>query len=167
MPEITITEEWSEARVRAWAKMSPSEWSGKELKWIEACRKWVAETTPVTGNRMTTKTIPLTELRDTGYLQEANRQFFHPLGLALTVDLDTDTLYVQDWRDIDNEGGFFAEHELVDAEQKAANIAHELQLRAPQRVAYCGHIIQPIPGHGKTGVRQQPDYSNRHSLKYF
>ena len=116
---------------------------------------------------MTTKTIPLTELRDTGYLQEANRQFFHPLGLALTVDLDTDTLYVQDWRDIDNEGGFFAEHELVDAEQKAANIAHELQLRAPQRIAYCGHIIQPIPGHDKTGVRQQPDYSNRHSLKYF
>lgn len=33
------------ARVRAWAKMSPtSEWSDKELKWIEACRKWVAET---------------------------------------------------------------------------------------------------------------------------
>lgn len=93
---------------------------------------------------MTTKTIPLTELRDTGYLQEANRQFFHPLGLALTVDLDTDTLYVQDWRDIDNEGGFFAEHELVDAEQKAANIANEIQLRAPQRIAYCGRIIQPI-----------------------
>ena len=45
MPEITITEEWSEARVRAWAKMSPtSEWSDRELKWIEACRKWVAET---------------------------------------------------------------------------------------------------------------------------
>ena len=54
---------------------------------------------------MTTKTIPLTELRDAGYLQEANRQFFHPLGLALTIDINAGTMFVQDWRDIDGEGG--------------------------------------------------------------
>lgn len=29
--------------------------------------------------------LPTQELRDEGYLQEANRQFFHPLGLALAV----------------------------------------------------------------------------------
>lgn len=29
--------------------------------------------------------IPIEELREGGYVQEANRQFFHPLGLALEV----------------------------------------------------------------------------------
>lgn len=31
------------------------------------------------------KYIDIAEFRETGFLQEANRQFFHPLGLALSV----------------------------------------------------------------------------------
>lgn len=34
---------------------------------------------------MTIKYLPAEELREGGYLQEANRIFFHPLGLALEV----------------------------------------------------------------------------------
>lgn len=37
------------------------------------------------------KYLDLTEFRDLGYLQEVNRLFFHPLGLALEVYTDTDT----------------------------------------------------------------------------
>lgn len=96
---------------------------------------------------MTTKTIPLTELRDAGYLQEANRQFFHPLGLALTIDINAGTMFVQDWRDIDGEGGFFTEAELnnPEAEQKAMAVAHELGQRSAVRIDVCGAVIQSIP----------------------
>lgn len=37
------------------------------------------------------KYIDFKEFRDKGFLQEANRQFFHPLGLALSVIIDDDT----------------------------------------------------------------------------
>ena len=34
--------------------------------------------------------LDVKEFREAGYLQEANRLFFHPLGLALSVDIDDD-----------------------------------------------------------------------------
>ena len=57
------------------------------------------------------KRIDIKEFREAGYLQEANRQFFHPLGLALEVVLNedgTETLGgVWDYRD-DPEGIVFS-----------------------------------------------------------
>lgn len=54
------------------------------------------------------KYLSLKEFRDLGYLQEANRQFFHPLGLALgfrineeTEDIEFDRI----WDSRDSEGG--------------------------------------------------------------
>jgi hypothetical protein len=37
------------------------------------------------------KRIDIKEFREKGYLQEANRLFFHPLGLALEVIIDKET----------------------------------------------------------------------------
>ena len=37
------------------------------------------------------KYVPAEELRALGILQEVNRQFFHPLGLALDVLVDSET----------------------------------------------------------------------------
>jgi hypothetical protein len=58
------------------------------------------------------------EFRDEGFLQEVNRQFFHPLGLAMAVmidyGLDEDgfmSVSIWDERD-DPEGWFFAEGEI-------------------------------------------------------
>ena len=34
--------------------------------------------------------VIIKEFREKGFLQEANRLFFHPLGLALSVDIDDD-----------------------------------------------------------------------------
>ena len=34
------------------------------------------------------RTISIKEFREKGYLQELNRQFLHPLGLALAVKID-------------------------------------------------------------------------------
>ena len=45
------------------------------------------------------KQLTALELRDAGYLQEVNRQFFHPLGLAMFVNVDTGEMGVYDERD--------------------------------------------------------------------
>jgi len=58
------------------------------------------------------KRIDIKEFREKGFLQEANRQFFHPLGLALEIIIDDDTGEVVslggvwDYRD-DPEGMFY------------------------------------------------------------
>lgn len=56
------------------------------------------------------KRIDIKEFQETGFLQEVNRQFFHPLGLALEVIIDTKGNVklggIWDYRD-DPEGLFF------------------------------------------------------------
>jgi hypothetical protein len=57
------------------------------------------------------KRIDVKEFRRLGILQEANRKFFHPLGLALEVIIEADGTEkiggVWDYRD-DPEGNFFS-----------------------------------------------------------
>ena len=58
------------------------------------------------------KRIDIKEFRAKGFLQEANRKFFHPLGLALEVTINEETEEetlggIWDYRD-DQEGMFFA-----------------------------------------------------------
>lgn len=92
------------------------------------------------------------ELRDGGYLQEVNRRFFHPLGLALAVDPDQElgtdgkfTVAVWDSRD-DPEGWFFAPSELDDAvgRGKAQKIDEEYNSKSDRRLEVCGSVIQRI-----------------------
>lgn len=68
--------------------------------------------------------LTLKEFIDAGFLQEVNRQFFHPLGLALSVVIHDDGSMefgpVWDYRD-DPEGLVFSEH-VLDA-NKAARVA--------------------------------------------
>ena len=56
------------------------------------------------------KIMDVKDFLEKGFLQEANRQFFHPLGLALSVDIAGDGNYylgsVWDYRE-DPEGMFF------------------------------------------------------------
>jgi len=59
------------------------------------------------------KNIDIKEFRKLGFLQEVNRKFFHPLGLALEViinDDDTEVLGdIWDYRE-DSEGNFFGKN---------------------------------------------------------
>lgn len=56
------------------------------------------------------KRMDIKEFREKGFLQEANRQFFHPLGLALEIMIDENGNYtlggVWDYRE-EPEGMFF------------------------------------------------------------
>jgi len=91
--------------------------------------------------------IPPREFREAGYLQELNRRFLHPLGLALAVSVDEageETVGpIWDCRD-DPEGVVF-EDGVVDA-SKAARVSTELEERAPRRIEALGFVVQPVPG---------------------
>lgn len=80
-----------------------------------------------------------------GYLQELNRQFLHPLGLALEVsqaDDGTVTLGgIWDCRD-DPEGIIFVD-DGPDPE-KAKRIEQESSVKALLREAALGYVIQPV-----------------------
>ena len=100
------------------------------------------------------KRIDIKEFRERGYLQEANRQFFHPLGLALEVVTDKETGEeslggVWDYRS-DSEGMAYADSVLLkdDAKQKAENVKQEYEEKAKARKAELGYVVQPIEGRG-------------------
>lgn len=89
------------------------------------------------------------EFRDLGYLQEVNRRFLHPLGLALEVVGDDETGeitgfgQVWDYRD-DPEGMTFAPG-VIDG-KKAQRIERERSKLAVTRHDLLGFEIQPATG---------------------
>ena len=100
-----------------------------------------------TGKYTLTPTIvDLDELRDGGYLLEANRRFFHPLGLALFIEYDADTgepqrLGVYDWREYP-EGNLF-DHFTPQERERAARVGREWKERAAMRQKRFGFVVQP------------------------
>ena len=94
--------------------------------------------------RESPKLLDAGTFRDDGYLQEANRGFFHPLGLALGMSaagqLDMPALLeVWDYRE-DPEGIRFVDGDLA---PKAARLAEISAARRPAREKALGYWQQP------------------------
>lgn len=96
------------------------------------------------------KLMDISEFRDAGYLQEVNRKFLHPLGLALSIEVDDEDgscrLHsVWDYRD-DPEGMMYDPAKLnsPDGREKADRIRDERSEKAVIRAKNLGFIIQPI-----------------------
>lgn len=86
--------------------------------------------------------ISAAELRSEGYLQEVNRLFFHPLGLALEVsERDNRLVGIWDYRE-DAEGIYFGP-DLQDLAPKAAHVKRLWDERQSHRVAALGWMVQP------------------------
>lgn len=94
------------------------------------------------------ETMSLQEFMDGGYLQEVNREFFHPLGLAISViceenddgELEAVELGgIVDMRS-DPEGMVFAEGEIDDDLVK--KVDEEFAEKAENRMDKYGFIIQ-------------------------
>ncbi len=85
-----------------------------------------------------------------GYLQELNRQFLHPLGLALSVDVDKNGTYhladIHDHRD-DPEGVSFdlAQFDPDVFRKKAEFVQRQLEKRSEPRLERLGFVVQPVP----------------------
>jgi len=91
------------------------------------------------------KRIPIDEFQKRGYLQELNRRFLHPLGMALEVavaDDGTVTLGgIWDYRD-DPEGIYFDTSEAK-LNGRAAAVAEEWASKEAPRRAALGYMVQP------------------------
>jgi hypothetical protein len=92
----------------------------------------------------TIKYIDVAEFRRLGFLQEANRQFFHPLGLSLEVTVRPDGSEflsgVWDYRN-DPEGVVFTEGAIE--ELAVDRVDRERKRHADHRRKLLGTVIQP------------------------
>lgn len=98
------------------------------------------------------KRIDIKEFREKGYLQEVNRQFLHPLGLALEIIKDDDGNErlggVWDYRD-DDEGIYY---DIANSDDERKNrfkknvefIDNELNRRFKKRKNVMGFDIEPV-----------------------
>lgn len=94
------------------------------------------------------KYMDLDEFKNLGYLQELNRQFLHPRGLALEMAVDDEGQWhfggVWDYRD-DPEGINFGGHHLDGSLAKLAEEPQaELERHIESRQERLGYVIQPV-----------------------
>jgi hypothetical protein len=95
------------------------------------------------------KYLPIKDFRSLGLLQEVNRQFFHPRGLALEIMLDETSPDVisgiQDYRD-DPEGLCFGDDiiESLDGVIKEGMVERMLEDKREARTKLFGGPIQPM-----------------------
>lgn len=93
--------------------------------------------------------LDIKEFREKGYLLEANRQFFHPLGLALEINVDENGNEVLggiwDYRD-DPEGILYDENLVKSkkAKEKKEFVEQQFYDKAEYRRKKYGFEIQPI-----------------------
>lgn len=90
------------------------------------------------------KRMDVAEFVEQGYLQELNRRFLHPFGLAIEVVVDFNGRPVclggvWDYRD-DPEGIMSGDLDR----QRAVNVFHIEEERKPERINRLGYWIQPI-----------------------
>lgn len=93
------------------------------------------------------KRIDIAEFREKGFLQEANRLFFHPHGLALEVVVNEDGTTVLggvwDYRD-DPEGIIFGAPLTSEMRRKRDIVAAEQDRHREARLRLLGGVVQPL-----------------------
>lgn len=107
------------------------------------------------------KRMDLNEFRDQGFLQEVNRRFFHPLGLALQLIVDDTGKVIsfggiRDFRD-DPEGLIFSDEDFnaIEFGQKKERIDYLLCGKAQIRNERYGFVIQDRPVESSSRVWQK------------
>lgn len=95
------------------------------------------------------KVMSIKEFRELGLVQEINRRFLHPLGLALEVIIDEQTgeeSILRVWDDRDNPEGFIFGPGVIDV-TKADAVDDEFAKRAQARIMKWGFICQTVRHH--------------------
>jgi len=90
------------------------------------------------------KKMSVKEFREQGYLQELNRRFLHPLGLALEVVVHPDGTETigEIWDSRDDPEGFIFGENMIDAD-KAIRIHKEGERKYEARHERFGWYTQP------------------------
>lgn len=106
--------------------------------------------------------LPIREFRARGYLHEVNRLVLHPVGVALSVNVDSEHNPVSfgiiwDYRN-DAEGIYYGD-DLLSLE-KATRVLEAVIARRTGRIKKLGYVIQPFPGEiVLTTNYTSPDYA--------
>jgi molecular chaperone GrpE len=97
------------------------------------------------------KKIDIKEFRESGYLQEINRRFLHPLGLALEVSLDENNEFISGvWDYREDEEGIYYDITNSDSDRKQRFlknknfIDNQFKERLEKRKSKLGFKIEPI-----------------------
>lgn len=95
------------------------------------------------------KYLSMKELAESGLLQEVNRLFFHPRGLALSVVVDDNSDDYEfggifDYRD-DPVGCSFGSLDPETCHKKASYVYMLQEGKKEAREAELGYLIQPLP----------------------
>lgn len=90
------------------------------------------------------KRMSVKEFRELGYLQELNRRFLHPLGLALEVVIgeENSEQFGGVWDSRDDPEGLIYAPGMINA-KTAKRIDGEFERRANPRMAALGYVRQP------------------------
>lgn len=91
------------------------------------------------------KRMSVKEFREEGYLQELNRRFLHPLGLALEVVINPDGTesFGEVWDERDDPEGIIYGPDTIEAE-KAQRIRRIESGRTTARLDALGYWVQPV-----------------------
>ena len=99
------------------------------------------------------KRIDIKEFRELGFLQELNRQFLHPMGLALEVIKDDDGNEklggIWDYRD-DPEGIIYdinnsEDFRIEKFQENAERVEDHINKMIPKRMEILGYGVEQIP----------------------
>ena len=95
------------------------------------------------------KYMDIKEFSEKGYLFELNRQFLHPLGLALEVKIDDDgnEFLGGIWDCRDKPEGIYYGDDLIKSKEaidKYKFIDNEFRTRAQKRYEILGYVYQPV-----------------------
>lgn len=90
------------------------------------------------------KKMSIKEFRELGYMQEINRHFLHPLGLALesTIAEDGTETIKAVWDCRDQEEGLLYDPTLLSPE-KTEYVYNQRKDRLGKRLSILGFVIQP------------------------
>ena len=92
------------------------------------------------------KYMDLNEFRDQGYLQEVNRKFFHPLGLALDICINDEgkvEKFGGIWDARDDPEGFRFDEKMLSVDKKET-VEQQRKKLSKSRSEKLGYEIQPI-----------------------
>ena len=104
------------------------------------------ETVQSANGEHLTKVLTPEEFWSLGYLQESNRRFFHPLGLALTVQIDADSGAVklgQILNGREHPTGICFTKGMLNA-ARIENIDREWTVRSEIRKKELGYVVQHL-----------------------
>lgn len=95
---------------------------------------------------MDVKRMSIKEFRELGLLQELNRQFLHPLGLALEVVIEDGEERlggIWDYRE-DEEGIIYDDTSTPEFLEKAGNVSAMVTAAGLRRERKLGYVVQPL-----------------------